>query len=132
MPPWHVNGEREAVVLDRLVGNFVRVKRLVSEKSTDVIYLQLHHCPEIEVERRKVKRAFMHVGHVAGVVCSAWASTKLDDGFQLGLLAHEFSHLMTPGGTEQDADIFFFETFGIPIIYRGDLNLEWIDPKSIS
>lgn len=91
-------------------------------------------CPEIEKFRkdhndRQGARAFMHVGHIRGSICTAWDAERLPTpNILLGLFLHEFGHLGSGGG-ERDADRWVSENFGIPIFYRTRLDIEWIgDP----
>lgn len=121
----------ETESLARFGGNFRKVRNLLSVRCPWLRHVRPFFCEDIDRERQKSKRAFMHTGHFTEVICAALAFQDLDDDFQCGILFHEFGHLLTPGGTEQDADRVIFEIFGIALVYKGELNVEWVDSKKL-
>lgn len=72
----------------------------------------------------------MHTGDIPGTVCCHPAAKKLSDSYLIGLFLHELGHMATNSG-EKAADAWVFTQLGIPIEYRGELILEWVDPKII-
>lgn len=102
-------------------------KSLVEVADPNLALIEFSICPEIRFELRgKARlRAFMHVGHKPGIICVHRSATSLSEQNVFGLFLHEFGHLATPGGTEQDADQWVFAKLGIVIEYRGPNELEW-------
>lgn len=77
------------------------------------------------------RRAFMHVGHAARIIC-AWlpAVRLLPIENQVGLWIHEFGHLGSGGGDDA-ADLWAKKRLGVSICYTGPLALEWVGPDAV-
>jgi hypothetical protein len=108
---------------------FFSVRQLVQSVRPDLgaNHIGVCFCNEIRYQMRgkERRRAFMHVGHNPTSICVDHAAEKLSDEYLTGLFLHEFGHLATPEGSEQDADQWVFRKLGIVIEYRGNLCLEW-------
>jgi len=114
-----------------LVAVFNRVREYVFPGNTK---LRLLHCPKVVAEAPKTgkRRAYCHIGHWPETVCAdVLKMAALSTNFTVGIFLHELGHAMTPGGTEQDADRIIFEEFGIAILYRGGLKLEWVSDVDV-
>jgi len=130
-----------ATALPKEVSSFVRVYSDVA-RVVGKVYPKLGRtrlylgCPEIAKRRRshrdpmERRRSFAHTGHKRGVICVDPAVLDLGLGYQIGLMFHEFGHLIESQTTDQaHADYANLADFGLPIRYRGPLTLEWISPK---
>lgn len=126
---WDLGGS-DRDEFQRFLNNFINVRHVIERRAPQAREIRLHQCADIDNERKKSRRAFMHVGHKPDLICSTLATLPLDDNYQCGLFFHEFGHVLTPGGTEQDADRVIFEMYGITILYK-DMDLEWVDAKKI-
>jgi hypothetical protein len=93
----------------------------------------LANCALVEKEHQKNKRQYAHVFHINGQVCLARAFTELPERFRLGIVMHEYGHILAgPQGDEQAANNATERKTAIPIHYgpsRHGLNLEYIDER---
>jgi hypothetical protein len=93
----------------------------------------LGNCQLVEKEHRKSKRQYAHVFHINGQVCLARAFIELPERFRLGILMHEYGHILAgPDGSEEAANKAVERKTGIPIRYgpsHHGLNLEYIDGR---
>lgn len=119
--------------LDAAKHLFYHVREFVSEKFPKLRKVVLGgFCDDIYRYRNdhaddlRGRRAFMHVGHHNGVVCT-WlpALRKLTPNHLIGLYLHEFGHISTGKGDDA-ADRWVERNFGIHICYTGSLALEWV------
>lgn len=88
-------------------------------------------CPMIARRRAEGDpRAFFHVGHIEGYVCTVPESAELPRTYLVGLMLHELGHPMAMiawGRSEQeDADKAVRDFLGVRLSYRGPLLLEWV------
>ena len=120
---------------ERLERVWRRVLKFVYRNVQDLAFPPpaLQTCEKIAQDRQTSgltgRRSFMHAGHYPNTVC-VWKGTRLADSFLVGILMHEIGHLAT-GADDVLADKYVFEMFGLPILYKGPLKLEWVDPKII-
>lgn len=90
-------------------------------------------CKMIDAERRDRKdpvrtRHYAHVGHCKNKVCVASAFERLPQKYQVGILLHEFGHVLTDGGDEMQADVAIHEMTGVVIEYDKEQALEYVLP----
>lgn len=87
-------------------------------------------CRQILNRRGHDLRAFFHVGHVPGKVCTVLAAAKLSDNHLVGLILHELGHPMAQaawGYSEQEqADAAVHAFLGVKIRYKNFLVLQWV------
>lgn len=132
----HSFSARRAPPSSRLALVFRLVRNFVARKDSSLAWTKLNvNCRDIvlfrKMNRGKVgERSLMHVGHLAGTVCSLSLVERANEGYLFGLLLHEFGHLGSGGG-ERDADAWILSNFGIRIVYAGPLDLEWVDQMAI-
>jgi hypothetical protein len=117
----------EALLRDR----WTKVYRWARGRSSRIPRLSLHvGCRQILTRRHKDARAFMHVGHVPGKVCTVLAASRLSDNHLVGLTLHELGHPLAEkawGVSEQaHADMAVGAYLGVRISYRGKLVLQWV------
>jgi len=117
----------------RLIDAFWRVRNFVSKKNGHLEHVILDiTCPKVLALRKirgEGRRLFAHAS-CNGRICVNPLLGKQSMPYLIGVLLHEFGHIA--GGPEEgDADMWVLTTFGIPIIYKGPLFLEWLDPKLI-
>lgn len=95
-----------------------------------------HRCPQADREHAESERQHCHVGHLPGKVCYASAADGLPLAHKLGLVLHEFGHLVLQGKdmrrpwkwNEQDASDAGGNLVGLQVPFRGRLTLEWARP----
>ena len=91
-------------------------------------------CPRVFRARRRDKRAFMHVGHPTGVVCTSPVAARLSVNHVVALFLHEIGHPLAMklwGRSEQeDSDKSVRDILGVRLHYRGPLILQWV-PDSV-
>lgn len=94
-------------------------------------------CPQADREHRKQWRQFMHSGHLdrlrrARVCVAAAAEAELTHKELLGMIAHEFGHIIgtalgypahaknppTPKAVQAEADMIARRVLGLPIRYN--------------
>lgn len=92
-------------------------------------------CPEILKNRRTDRRAFFHVGHRPGKVCTVRDAAKLSVNHVVGLMLHELGHPMATkafGQSEQGhADGAVSGFLGVKIQYKSPLVLQWVPDKVV-
>lgn len=120
----------EALLLDR----WRKVYAFARRKSRRVPRLMLHvGCRQILNRRAHDGRAFFHVGHVPGKVCTVLAAAKLSDNHLVGLMLHELGHPMAQkawGNSEQEqADAAVHAFLGVRLRYRGPWILQWVPTR---
>lgn len=119
---------------DRSVGRtwavYSRVHAFVSSRCPELSSVEFQFCPEVRKSAADPRRAYAHWGHVKNTICYARQIKNLSKPHAIGVLLHEFGHVGSRGG-ESLADLWVIEVLGIPIQYRGKLNLEWVDPQDI-
>lgn len=113
-----------------------RVYAFARGRSRRVPRLSLYvGCRQILNRRGHDKRAFFHVGHKPGKVCTVLASAKLSRNYLVGLMLHELGHPMATkewGVSEQPhADTAVEAFLGVKLRYRGPLILEWVPDKIV-
>lgn len=115
------------------------VREYLAETGAEPTWLgdfEAHHCPQADREHAESERQHCHVGHLPGKVCYASAADDLPLGHQLGLVLHEFGHLVLQGKdmrrpwkwNEQDASDAGGQLVGLSVPFRGELTLEWARP----
>lgn len=118
----------------RLNEVFSKVRRFVSLKFPHLHKTELRlDCPEIMKFRKENPgylgdRAFMHAGHHRDEICSIRWAAGLADTTLVAMMLHEFGH---GGGRvkEPAANEWVRKNFGIEIVYKGPLDLQWIEPR---
>ena len=121
----------EALLRDR----WRKVYAWARSRNRRVPRLTLHvGCRQILNRRSHDKRAFFHVGHVPGKVCTVLAAAQLSANHLVGLILHELGHPMAQkewGVSEQShADNAVRAFLGARITYRGKLVLQWVSAKT--
>jgi len=110
---------------------FLNVRRFLSRRFPGFSHVELEErCQIVLKEREQSARAFMHVDHLREPhrVCTWEPAAKiLETPYLTAIFLHEFGHLGSGKG-ELAADWWIMLHFGIPIEYKGNLNLEWVDP----
>lgn len=90
-------------------------------------------CRDIEHHRRTDPRAFFHIGHRRGVVCTVPKAASLPLSHVVGLILHEIGHPMADkawGCSEQaHADAAVRAFLGVKIVYRGPLVLQAVSAR---
>lgn len=115
---------------------FRLIRAFVAKKWPAARFVRLQiECPEIRAFRDAHPgpvgaRSLMHVGHRQGTICALAICERLPEHFLAGLFLHEFGHLGSGGG-ELEADRWVLDTFGIPIYYKTELDLECVDQFSL-
>ena len=114
---------------------FKRVHAWARRQSRRVPPLRLKvGCPMVAASRRRDKRAYMHVDHLKGVVCTIPAAAQLSANHLVALFLHEIGHPMAMkawGRSEQeDADKSVRDFLGVRLRYRGPLLLEWVPTRT--
>lgn len=96
---------------------------------------KLVQCPEADREHAASWRQFAHTNHHDHSICYSGALEDLEDGWKLGIIAHEFGHVMAIGldirHTEEDANRFGGVIVGTRVSFRGPHRLEWAEPMGI-
>lgn len=116
---------------------FRRVRLFVSSKAPRLIAIRaLISCSDIYLLRRTNRnylgdRAFMHVEHLKRTVCMVRQAACLSDAHLVGLFLHEFGHL-AGGPSEPEADAWVQRKLGIMILYKGPMDLQWVDRAAVS
>jgi hypothetical protein len=119
-----------------LVKAFEDVRTLVESKASNTaLRMSWRVCSEADQEHLTSSRQYAHVGHVCDFVCFAHAASGLGEGYLLGLCLHEFGHEMAmeegeSDDPEADADTTILEAFGLKMEYRGEGELEYVDPET--
>ena len=89
-------------------------------------------CKQVEQEHRDDKRQYAHVFHIDNQVCVAQDFEKLPDRNRLGILMHEYGHILAGKyGSEEAANESVARETGIRIFYsssRHGKHLEFIQP----
>lgn len=122
---------------ERLSSVFLKVRSFVKSKTGKLGSVRpLVSCSEISLLRRSNRnylgdRAFMHMGHMPKTVCMVRQAASLSDGHLVGLFLHEFGHL-GGGAAEPEADAWVLKNLGIKILYRGPMDLQWVDRAVVS
>mgnify|MGYP001562475383 CR=1 FL=1 len=100
---------------------------------------KLQSCEQANDEHAASARQFMHAGHRKNTICYAHATLSLARPWIIGLLVHEFGHLVLggpnmdlPKHSEQAANEAGEAATGIKVVFKGPLRLEWSDPKEYS
>lgn len=94
------------------------------------------HCEQADREHRESERQHCHVGHIKWRVCYASAADDLPLAHKLGLVLHEFGHLVLQGKNlerpwkfnEQDASDAGGRLVGLQVPFKGRMTLEWARP----
>lgn len=91
-------------------------------------------CTQIINRRGHDKRAFFHVGHKPGKVCTVLAAARLSDNYLVGLMLHELGHPLAMTAwrySEQEhADRAVQAFLGVKLRYRGPLVLQWVSTQT--
>jgi len=121
----------EALLRDR----WARVYAYARRRSKRVPTLSLAvGCRQILNRRGHDRRAYFHVGHVPGKVCTVLAAAQLSDNHLVGLMLHELGHPMAQkawGVSEQShADNAVHAFLGVRLTYRGPRVLQWVSTRT--
>lgn len=90
-------------------------------------------CDQADKEHCESNRQYCHVGHIDNTICYATQVSELPDTHRLGLVIHEFGHMILQGPdmsgkgrfTEQDANDAGGHATGIKVYWKGEKTLEW-------
>ena len=109
------------------------------QRCPELADVQHRWCDECERAHEQDPRLFAHVSPRCGERTVCWSRTvaRLPLGNQVGLCLHELGHLLDPRSgdpveQEQHADLAVFDQFGIEMQYRGETELEWVDPQEVA
>ena len=121
--------------IDALQVIWGKVFSFATQKSKDVPRLSLFvGCDVITQERHSSKRAFCHVGHYSGKVCTVLDLVTVPVNYIVGIYLHEIGHCVSSNVwgslSEKDADLAVLKFLGVNLQYKSNLTLEWV-PDSV-
>lgn len=94
---------------------------------------KLGNCKLVEKEHAEGKRQYAHVFHIRNQVCLARAFAELPQRYRLGILMHEYGHILAgPDGGELEANEALMKKTGIHVFYgptHHGLGLEYMVPR---
>jgi len=92
--------------------------------------IKLAYCKDIERERKtKIdgERRLAHTGHEGGIICISKELSEMPYRNIIGVLLHEFGHILTDLGDEKVTDEYIHKTYGIEIKYDSELELQYVN-----
>ena len=87
---------------------------------------KLQLCDDLESVHEEIPRVHAHVFHYPDVVCVVRDFELLPDEHKVGILLHEFGHILAPSEHDADADLWVEEFCGIDVEYVD--TLQWVKP----
>jgi hypothetical protein len=126
---------------------FIMIRQIVLYKFPELDTVVYADCDNVEEEHANSSRQYCHVHHIPNTICCAKAVEALPLRHQLGLLFHEFGHLITgeidpdtvenldaedfDDYVEMTADVAIFDNFALEINYETEDDLEAVEPKDV-
>ena len=109
----------------------------VNRVAPDLDYIKHEYCAACDAAHEQSARQFAHTYHKPSVICWARAASDLPVEHQLGILMHEYGHLLAGDKScefedEKAADLAVLDRFGIEITYVGPHEMQWVELGAIS